>query len=211
MRKTRRTSLRVRPSPRNTIERQFSALASSGVAAFTVGALLDAASVRAVAAGVAAFRVPVVCDPVIASSGGDRLADDATIGALRETLFGVCTLITPNLDEAGLLTGAPVRTLADARAAAPALLAFGAAAVLITGGHLDGDPCDVFADRSQFVEYRAPRIAAEMRGTGSLLCAAIAARLAFGDSLDAAISTARAFVRAHIANALPFAGMRVAY
>ncbi len=194
-----------------TIQRQFTALAPSGVAAFTVGALLDAASVRAVAAGVAAFRVPVVCDPVIASSGGDRLADDATIGALRETLFGVCTLITPNLDEAGLLTGAPVRTLADARVAAPALLALGAAAVLITGGHLDGTPCDVFADRSQFVEYRAPRIATEMRGTGSLLCAAIAARLAFGDPLDEAISAARTFVRAHIANASPFAGMRVAY
>ncbi len=194
-----------------TIERQFASLGDAHVDACSVGALLDAASVDAVAAGVAALGAPVVCDPVIAASGGDRLADDATIVALRTTLFRACTLVTPNLDEAGLLLGTSLRTLPDVRAALGPLLAFGSRAVLVTGGHLDGDPCDVFADGARVVEFRAPRIAGALRGTGSLLCAAIAARLAHGDALEDAIARARAFVRERITNAVRFAGMDVAY
>jgi hydroxymethylpyrimidine/phosphomethylpyrimidine kinase len=194
-----------------TIAQQFASLAAARVAACSIGALLDPASVYAVAAGVASLDVPVVCDPVIAASGGDRLADDATIAALRSVLFPRCTLIAPNLHEAGLLIGATLRTLADVHAALPALLALGAQAVLVTGGHLEGDPCDVFADGTRVVAFRAPRIAGALRGTGSLLCAALAARLALGASLDVAIDAARAFVREHIANAERFAGMGVAY
>jgi hydroxymethylpyrimidine/phosphomethylpyrimidine kinase len=194
-----------------SIDAQFAALAHAGVAACSVGALLDPASVRAVAAGVAVLGVPVVCDPVIAASGGDRLADDATIGALREALFPHCALIAPNLAEAALLAGRPLGTLADVHAALATLLALGSRAVLVTGGHLDGDPCDVFADGTRVVEFRAPRIAGALRGTGSLLCAAIAARLASGDSLADAIAFARTFVRERIAAAVPFAGMGIAY
>jgi hydroxymethylpyrimidine/phosphomethylpyrimidine kinase len=69
----------------------------------------------------------------------------------------------------------------------------------------------VFGDGARTVEYRGSRIAGDLRGTGSLLGAAIAARLACGDAIDDAIRTAREFVRAHIAQAIPFAGMGVAY
>jgi hydroxymethylpyrimidine/phosphomethylpyrimidine kinase len=194
-----------------SIAAQFAALAPAGIAACSVGALLDAPSVAATAAGVAALAVPVVCDPVIAASGGDRLADDATVAALRADLFPRCTLIAPNLAEAAILTGRPLRTLADVHAALEPLLALGPGAVLVTGGHLEGDPCDVLADGTRVVEFRAPRIAGALRGTGSLLCTAIAARLAFGDSLHDAIAFARAFVRERIAGAVPFAGMGIAY
>ena len=200
-----------RPMAPATIAAQFAALRDAGIGACSIGALLDTASVRAVAAGVAALGVPVVCDPVIAAAGGDRLADDATIEALRVDLFPACTLVTPNLHEAGLLIGTPVVTLADARAAAGPLAALGPRAVLITGGHLDGDPCDVYADARGVRELRAPRIDRDLRGTGSLLTAAIAARLAFGDPLDAAVDAARAFVRERIDGANAFAGMGVAY
>jgi hydroxymethylpyrimidine/phosphomethylpyrimidine kinase len=194
-----------------TIERQFAALATADVDACSVGALLDAPSVHAVAAGVARLGVPVVCDPVIAATGGDRLADDATVAALRDVLFPVCALIAPNLDEAGRLIGTPLRSLADIHAALPALLALGARSVLVTGGHLAGDPCDVFADGERVVELRGARIPGTLRGTGSLLAAAIAARLAHGDEREAAVRNAREFVRARIAGGVPFAGMRVAY
>jgi hydroxymethylpyrimidine/phosphomethylpyrimidine kinase len=195
-----------------TIAQQFAALADATIDACSVGALLDAASVDAVAVGCAALGVPVVCDPVIAASGGDRLAGDAVVAALRERLFPVCTLITPNLAEVSALTGRTIRTPADVRAALPHLLALGPANVLVTGGHLDGDPCDVLAGGGgRTVEFRAPRIAGALRGTGSLLTAAIAARLAYGDALEDAVHAARAFVRARIANAIAFAGMGVAY
>jgi hydroxymethylpyrimidine/phosphomethylpyrimidine kinase len=195
-----------------TIAAQFEALAGTPVGAFCVGALLDAPSVHAVAAGLGRFPgVPVICDPVIAASGGDRLADDATVAALRAVLFARCALLTPNLAEAALLSGAPIADLRAMHAALPALLALGPHAVLLKGGHLAGDACDLFADGHAVRELRAPRIPLDLRGTGSLLAAAIAVRCAFGDALPAAIDAARAFVRERIERGTPFAGMRIAF
>lgn len=195
-----------------TIAAQFDALADVPIGAFCVGALLDAASVRAVAAGFGRFPgVPVICDPVIAASGGDRLADDAAIAAMRAVLFARCTLLTPNLAEAGLLTGMPIGDLPAMHAALPALLALGSAAVLLKGGHLAGDACDLFAAGADVRELRAPRIPFELRGTGSLLAAAIAVRCAFGDALPVAVDRARDFVRERIEHGATFAGMRIAF
>ena len=111
------------PVDAGTIAAQFDALDGVPIGAFCVGALLDAPSVHAVAAGLGRYPgVPVICDPVIAASGGDRLADDATIAAMRAVLFRRCTLLTPNLAEAALLTGTPIADLPAMRAALPALL-----------------------------------------------------------------------------------------
>lgn len=200
------------PVSTTTIVAQFAALGDTPVAAFCVGALLDAESVRAVAAGLARYpTVPVICDPVIAASGGDRLADDATIAALRAALFARCTLLTPNLAEAALLTGTAIDDLAAMHAALPALLALGPAAVLLKGGHLSGDACDVFSDGAVTRDLRAPRLPLDLRGTGSLLACAIAVRCAFGDPLPVAIDVARAFVRERIERGGTFAGMRIAF
>lgn len=194
------------------IAAQFDALRDVPIGAFCVGALLDANSVHAVAAGLARFPgVPVICDPVIAASGGDPLADDPTLAAMRAALFGRCTLLTPNLSEAALLTGLPIDGIASMRAALPVLVDLGPAAVLLKGGHLDGDACDVLGDGIAVTEFRAPRIAHDLRGTGSLLAAAIAVRAAFGDSLADAIVAARAFVRERIEHGSMFGGMRIAF
>jgi hydroxymethylpyrimidine/phosphomethylpyrimidine kinase len=195
-----------------TIAAQFAALDGTPVAAFCVGALLDAASVHAVAAGLGRYPdVPVICDPVIAASGGDRLADAPTIDAMRAALFVRCSLLTPNLAEAALLTGTPVIDLAAMHAALPALLALGSTAVLLKGGHLDGDACDLFADGRNVRELRAARIPLDLRGTGSLLASAIAVRCAFGDALPVAIDRARTFVRERIEHGATFGGMRIAF
>jgi hydroxymethylpyrimidine/phosphomethylpyrimidine kinase len=200
------------PVAATTIAAQFDALAGVHIDAFCVGALLDAASVHAVAAGLGRYPgVPVICDPVIAASGGDRLAGDATIVAMRAVLFARCTLLTPNLAEAALLTGAAIGDVPAMHAALPALLALGTAAVLLKGGHLAGDACDLFADGRDVRELRASRIPLELRGTGSLLAAAIAVRCAFGDPLLDAIDVARAFVRERIKRGGSFAGMRIAF
>lgn len=195
-----------------TIAAQFAALGDTPVGAFCVGALLDPASVRAVAEGLARYAgVPVICDPVIAASGGDRLADDATIAAQRAALFPRCALLTPNLAEASVLTGRSIAGVPEMHAALPALLGLGPAAVLLKGGHLAGDACDVFADGRDVHELRAARIPHDLRGTGSLLACAIAVYCAHGDPLLTAIERARVFVRERIERGTAFAGMRVAF
>jgi len=83
--------------------------------------------------------------------------------------------------------------------------------VLLKGGHLAGDACDLFADGRNVRELRAPRIPLDLRGTGSLLACAIAVRCAFGDALPHAIDVARAFVRERIERGGSLAGMRIAF
>lgn len=191
------------------IDAQFEALRDVPVGAIHVGALLDAQSVRAVARAIARLPgIPVVCDPVLAATGGERLADDAAAAALRDELVGLCALFTPNLAEAGFLTGRPLADVAAMEAAAHELRARGATAVLVKGGHLSGEPVDVLAGPDGVTHFAAKRMPGWVRGTGDLLAAAVAARFAYGDGLVASVTAARAFVRGCIAAAVPFAGTR---
>jgi hydroxymethylpyrimidine/phosphomethylpyrimidine kinase len=193
-----------------TIRAQFDALRAANVGAFHVGALVSAEAVRAVADGLAAYPgVPVVVDPVLAASGGETLADDATRTMLRDTLFARASLITPNLDEASALLGADVSDVEAMRAAASALLAFGPPAVLVKGGHLTGDAIDVLARAGATREFASPRLDVTLRGTGDLLAVTIAAGLARGAPLDEAIERARRRVRDALLHGVPFAGTRV--
>jgi hydroxymethylpyrimidine/phosphomethylpyrimidine kinase len=188
------------PLDARTIEAQFEALAPIVPGAFHVGALLGAGVVAAVVAGLARFPdTPVVCDPVIAASTGERLADDATIVALRELLLPLVTVLTPNLDEARMLLESHVGDLAAMHSAARALLGFGPRAVLLKGGHLQGDAIDVLATAEGTREYHDSRIAGTLRGTGDLLAASLAASLAHARTLPEAIASARAFVRERLA------------
>lgn len=194
-----------------TIRAQFDALRDANVGAFHVGALVSADAVRAVADALATYpNVPVVVDPVLAASGGDAIADDATRVALRDVLFARAALITPNLDEASAFLGRAVDGIDAMRTAAREFLAFGARAVLVKGGHLVGDATDVFADASGTRELSSPRVDGALRGTGDLLAVTIAAELARGTALDRAIERARSRVRDAIAHGEPFAGARVA-
>ncbi|MFN2459069.1 MAG: hydroxymethylpyrimidine/phosphomethylpyrimidine kinase [Candidatus Velthaea sp.] len=194
-----------------TIAAQFQALRDARIGAFHVGALLDAAGVRAVARGLHDFpTVPVVCDPVIAASGGDMLADGTAIAALRDDLFGCCTLVTPNLAEAAVFADVMPADVAAMERAAAILRARTGAAVLVKGGHLEGDAVDVLADADGTTSFRSRRIEADLRGTGDLLAFAISSRLAYGDDLRDAVAAARAFVRDQIIGGESFAGTRAA-
>jgi hydroxymethylpyrimidine/phosphomethylpyrimidine kinase len=197
------------PVDERTLVAQFAGFCDVTVGAIHIGALLDASSVSTVASELARFAgAPVVCDPVIAATGGDRLADDATIAALRDDLFPRCTLVTPNLDEAALLLGRSIADLAAMECAGRDLCAHGAAAVLVKGGHLAADPTDVLVSSGRVTLLRGARIAGDLRGTGDLLACAVAARLAHGDALSAAVDAARSFVRSCIVAGVPFAGAR---
>jgi len=199
------------PVPPAAIAAQFAALAAVSIAAYRIGALLDEPGIAAVARGLRPGP-PAVYDPVLTASAGGRFADAAARAAILRILLPRTRILTPNDGEAELLLGAPVVPTAQGRAAAAqALRALGADAALITGGDLEGIPVDVLADADGVVEFAEPRIPGELRGTGCLLAAALAAALARGAPLRGAVAEARAFVRSKLASATQLGPFRVAY
>lgn len=139
----------------------------------------------------------LVVDPVFAAGSGDALSAGDVIGAMKESLLPRALIVTPNVQEAAALTGLDVRTKDEQKEVAVALAAMGPAAVLVTGGHLEGeDVTDVLFVGDEVVELTAPRIdVGEVHGTGCLLSAAIAAWLAHGLGIDAAVRRARETLR----------------
>ncbi|HTX58108.1 MAG TPA: bifunctional hydroxymethylpyrimidine kinase/phosphomethylpyrimidine kinase, partial [Verrucomicrobiae bacterium] len=180
---------------------QLEALPWAAAGAIRVGALLAAAGVRLVASALRAHPgTPAIVDPVFATSRGGSLADDATRAALAlELAILPNVVLTPNLDEAAVLLGCPPLERGSIRDAAAALQARGAHAVLLKGGHLQGDPADAFATAAGVELLSEPRIAASMRGTGCTLAMAFACELARGSELEDAVRSARAYVRLKLA------------
>ena len=176
---------------------QIEAVASDmAIAATKTGMLATPAIVAAVAEAVARLRLPhLVVDPVMVAKSGDRLLEPAAEVAYRDLLLPLAEVLTPNLPEAEALLCRPVRTLADMREAARALRALGPRAVVVKGGHLEGDAVDVFWDGERLEELGAPRIdTRNTHGTGCTYSAAIAARLALGEPLLEAVRGAKAYL-----------------
>jgi hydroxymethylpyrimidine/phosphomethylpyrimidine kinase len=168
--------------------------------AVKTGALAGAATVRAVARAIAAYRLPApVVDPVIAASAGARLLDRAGVSALRDELLALARVVTPNLAEAERLAGMRIDGGAAAREAARRIVRMGARAVVIKGGHRahGRGSVDLLYDGRRFVEFRAARVAGGgAHGTGCAFSAAIAAHLARSDDLEAAVRAAKRYVTA---------------
>lgn len=173
------------------------------VAATKIGMLANADIIRVVAAALGRYHLgPIVIDPVMVAKGGDSLLADDAVAALRDVLLPRATLITPNIPEAEALTGLRITTVGHMREAAAALLASGAQAVVVKGGHLDGPAVDVYADAFGVEELSAPRIdTSHTHGTGCTFSSAVAARLALGDPLKSAVRKAKAYVRTAIERA----------
>jgi hydroxymethylpyrimidine/phosphomethylpyrimidine kinase len=191
----------LHPVPVDVFRAELATLPWEGAGAVRVGALANVANVRAAAAMLRARPgLPAVVDPVFAASRGGALADEAARYAIRDELATLPNVVlTPNLDEAAALLGTqPVGRDAIGDAAA-ALRGRGAFAVLLKGGHLDGDPVDALATAEGVELFCEPRIAGEMHGTGCTLAMALACEIADGTPLRHAVAAARAFVRAEIA------------
>jgi hydroxymethylpyrimidine kinase/phosphomethylpyrimidine kinase len=174
---------------------------AGGPSSVKIGMVANAGIARAVASALAASHPgPVVYDPVLRASSGGSLYDGDRASVLA--LARQATLLTPNLDEAGWLLDRPVRTRADARAAARALLDEGVAAVLLKGGHLEGEATDVLLSPAGETLLSCPRSAGPSpRGTGCALATAIAVELALGTALDEAVASAKAWLAQRIAGA----------
>jgi hydroxymethylpyrimidine/phosphomethylpyrimidine kinase len=183
-------------------------VADLAVEAVHIGMLGNESVVRAVADFLADTRLPhVVLDPILNSSSGADLLDAAGTRLLIERLLPLVELVTPNLDEAGALTGMPVTNLEEMRSAAARLHALGAANVVVTGGHLDKAIDLLSFTTAHGVEtetFKAERLRSNStHGTGCAFSTALACHLAHGRGLPEAVLLAKVYVSAAIANAYP--------
>ena len=187
----------VWPVPLQVIEAQGRAVLDDiGTDAVKTGMLGDAATVELAARLIDAADAPAVVDPVMIAKGGAALLDAGAVDAVKEWLIPRATLLTPNAPEAAALTGHAVRTTDDLARAGEALLAMGAQAVLMKGGHVPGDRViDLLITPYATSRYETGRIETRhTHGTGCTLASACAAGLARGLSLDAAVERARDYV-----------------
>ncbi|WP_441242934.1 bifunctional hydroxymethylpyrimidine kinase/phosphomethylpyrimidine kinase [Tardiphaga sp. 768_D3_N2_1] len=175
------------------------------VGAVKIGMVAQRDVIEAISAGLATWQPKhVVLDPVMVATSGDRLLAPDAIAALRSTLIPLAQIITPNLPEAAALLDEP---MAEGDAAIEAqgkrLLALGCKAVLIKGGHGTGpESTDYFITADRTIALPAARVSTKnTHGTGCTLSSAIAAGLAKGQDMEAAVRAAKAYVTAAIAAA----------
>ena len=177
--------------PVEEIDAQAEAVLSDfDVAAVKTGMLATSDVIDLVRERVAATDAPAVVDPVMVAASGDRLLEPDAESAY-EQLVAESTLVTPNADEAEVLTGIEVADSADAQQAGEALVEMGADGALVKGGHVPGeDVVDVLVTADSVETVRHPRVDTEAtHGSGCTLSSAIATRLAYGDDLSPAVRT----------------------
>ena len=148
-------------------------------------------------------EVPVVFDPVMVSTSGQRLLEDSTVETVVKKLFPLAGVVTPNLDEAAVLTGMPIHTVDDMRVAGKKIMAMGPRSVLLKGGHLDATQLTslYFTKDGEIQEFSFEKIdTPNTRGTGCALSSAMASYIARGSSLPDAVAQAQEYVHQAILN-----------
>lgn len=189
-------------SPELVRQQLQAALQAGRIDAIKIGMLGNGAIVRAMLDELPDRRqIPIVVDPVLCSSSGAALLDPEGVHLLRDRLLPRCTLMTPNLIEAGELLGQQiVRSGTEQVAQAQALLRFGSEGVLLKGGHgVGGESVDVLVTHAGSPSLLgAKRLDVTMRGTGCALSSAIAALMAAGETLESACQKAKAYVHAKL-------------
>ena len=191
--------------PVELITQQIDAVVDDiGVQAAKTGMLASAEIIAAVADAIERHGIRnLVVDPVMVAKGGARLLRDDAVAALRQRLLPLAAVVTPNLPEAAVLLGRPVKSLEDRRQAARDLVAMGARAAVVKGGHAEGDAVDVFFAGAEIAELRAPRVDTQnTHGSGCVFSAAIAAGLARGLETANAVREAKVFVTRAILSSL---------
>lgn len=174
-----------------------------GADAVKTGMLATGEIIRTVADVLREFRLGnVVVDPVMIAASGHSLMAHEAAPVMRDCLFPLAAVVTPNLDEATFLLGRKIRTVAEMEEAVRAIHAMGPRHVLLKGGHLPGERVvDLLFDGSRFVRREGARIPGEFHGTGCTLASAIAAGLARGLAVPEAVAVAQDYIALAIRSA----------
>lgn len=196
-----------------TVAAQVAAVVGDiGVGAAKTGMLASVEIIDAVCAGCDDAGIgqvgqsPLIIDPVAASMHGDPLLREEALEAVRTGLMPRATLVTPNLDEVRLLTGIEVTDLATQRDAAKALLDYGPRWVLVKGGHLRESPecLDLLAGSDTEIPLSGPRYdTRHTHGGGDTMASAITAALAYGHTVEDAVTAGKRFIQRSVAAAYP--------
>jgi hydroxymethylpyrimidine kinase/phosphomethylpyrimidine kinase len=175
-----------------------------GVQSAKTGMLASSEIIEAVAMAIEAYGIPnLVVDPVMVAKGGAKLLRDDAISALLTRLLPLAAVITPNLPEAEVILGRRIKTIAERKEAARALVALGPRAAVVKGGHSGDDVTDVYWDGSQMIELPGIRVqTGNTHGSGCVFSAAIAAGLAKGLDPLTAVRQAKEFISEAIEHAL---------
>jgi hydroxymethylpyrimidine/phosphomethylpyrimidine kinase len=180
-------------------------IADIGAQALKTGMLANAPIIEIVARKIEDHRLRnVVVDPVMVATSGDLLLRKNAVSVLRSRLIPLATVATPNIPEAEELTGLSLRGAGDLAEAARRIIAMGAQNVVIKGGHRQGPAVDLYYDGRRFRALHAARIRTKnTHGTGCTFSAAIAAYLARGEKIEAAVVLAKKYITRAIAKAFP--------
>lgn len=193
------------PPPEFITQQMQLVLDDIGADCIKIGMLHSVAVIEAVADALEAHAhgVPVVLDPVMVAKGGAPLLEADAIDAYRERMPRLATVMTPNLPEAGALADLTIETTADQDRAIDAIRKLGAEAVLLKGGHLEGDSVrDLLIEQAAVTAFVSSRIETRhTHGTGCTLASAIATGIASGLSLKDAVERGIAYVREAIRSA----------
>lgn len=196
----------IHPVPASYVKAQIEAVMTDiKPSAIKIGMINDVEIVKAIAESIKEYKPKfVVFDPVMVSTSGCKLIEDKAIEAIKEELIPLSTIITPNLSEAMVLTGDNISDAASMTAAGNKILESGCGAVLIKGGHLEGnDMCDVLCIKGENTPYiyTASKISSKnTHGTGCTLSSSIATYLALGETLREAVRKAKDYVHKGILN-----------
>ena len=196
----------VQPVSVDFIEQQWnSVLSDISVDAVKTGMLWSEDVIVLIAHQIKKSRIPIrVFDPVMVAKSGAALLQKEAITAFVKQLLPLATVVTPNIPEARLLSGCPIRSIRDMEKAAQAIHRSGARAVVIKGGHRRGEALDILFDGKRFHHFSTSRIRTEhTHGTGCTFASALACALTRCAALPEAVSQAKAFITAAINNAFP--------
>lgn len=193
--------------PPGEVSSQIKTLSSGlRISAVKIGMIPSKSVARVVANWLKHLSVPVVLDPVLNSGTGRPLVKRGTLEEIKKKLFPFVRIVTPNIDEAQVLTGTMVRGIDDMKRTAEEIHNMGPSMVLIKGGHIEGDPADVFYDGKDFSVFKAERQGdRRIHGAGCALSSAIASLLALGTEPLKSVEKASKSVREWIsAGFLPY-------
>ncbi|MCD8089090.1 MAG: bifunctional hydroxymethylpyrimidine kinase/phosphomethylpyrimidine kinase [Clostridiales bacterium] len=169
-----------------------------------IGMLSERAACEAVYEGLEMYTPKnVVIDPVLYAKDGTALTDGDNMDFLIKNIFTKADLLTPNIPEAEKITGLKIKSIEDMKKACREINSMGIKAVLLKGGHFEGEPTDILFDGGDFKFFRAKRINTKnTHGTGCTLSSAAAANLAAGKTMEEAVFSAKKYINTAIENSL---------